>query len=964
MGGLAEANPEFGGMLGTTFNYVFEYQLEALQNGDRFYYLTRTQGTNILNQLEPSSFADLVIRNSELGGPYSTHLSGQLFITPDYILELDRGIAQEDYSPNGGFGNDPDDLAGLDPLGGSLFSAKVERDYTGATQIVDPETGITHDVGGTLQFFGGEHVVLGGTEGNDRLIGDIGDDTLWGDGGDDYLNGRDGADNVFGGDGDDIIEDRFGDDVLRGERGNDVISTSGGVDLVFGGAGIDYLLLGQDASEIFGGEGDDFILGSAGGDFLLGNEGSDWIEGGAGFDTLAGDNSDLFFNSPIIGHDVLFGHGDETDYDAESGDDIMGSGASVYRYEGMFGFDWGIAKNDNSAIDFDLTRTIFTTDFNDILRDRFDNVEALSGWDGDDVLKGDNKGHIFGVAGATAFDPLTADTLFFDIGANGDVVVDNVLNNAGVDRIDGFREWFDGAAVTLNTVAGTAEGDTFFRDGNVLMGGDGSDFILGRGGFDVIDGDAWLNVRIKIVIPDGPNAGTYSAESMSTDTAVAGPYAGKVFNTDVNGDPDFSSPAFGGRTLTSLMLDRTINPGAMSIVREIKYDNTNLTGPDKDIDTAAYQGVRTDYAIEGLDGPDAIGRAFDLNGDGFISITDLDNGTIRDVDPVTDLRRFDDTDLLKNIEQLQFAGLDGTLNTADDEFLRIDLTAPTDIRWNGVSTTNNLSPRAGEIIADLTTTDDDTTTGFVYSMEAGSSPFFSVSPEGVVTSTSNIGNNQNHVLSITTTDTTGAVYTEAFILSTLNNAANTMSFDEFDNIVYGRGGNDNLSGLGGDDNLFGQGGADTLNGGAGNDMLDGGAAADTLNGDDGDDILLGGAGNDTLNGGDGLDTLLGGNGRDTLTGGAGDDMLTGGNGVDTFVFGIGFGNDTITDFDDVGGGQDRIDLTAFSGMAGFGIMSVVNGSDTLITVSTAAGIAGTINIQGISGLAGTNNTIDSGDYIL
>ena len=77
IGGLAEATPEFGGMLGSTFNYVFEAQMENLQNGDRMYYLTRTQGQNILNQLEPNTFADLVMRNTELGDMYATHLNGR-----------------------------------------------------------------------------------------------------------------------------------------------------------------------------------------------------------------------------------------------------------------------------------------------------------------------------------------------------------------------------------------------------------------------------------------------------------------------------------------------------------------------------------------------------------------------------------------------------------------------------------------------------------------------------------------------------------------------------------------------------------------------------------------------------------------------------------------------------------------------------------------------------------------------
>ena len=106
IGGLAEASPEFGGMLGTTFNYVFEAQMEMLQNGDRMYYLTRTQGQNLLNQLEPNTFADLVMRNTELGDIYATHLNGALFTTPDLFLELDRGIAQEDYN-GAASGRDP-----------------------------------------------------------------------------------------------------------------------------------------------------------------------------------------------------------------------------------------------------------------------------------------------------------------------------------------------------------------------------------------------------------------------------------------------------------------------------------------------------------------------------------------------------------------------------------------------------------------------------------------------------------------------------------------------------------------------------------------------------------------------------------------------------------------------------------------------------------------------------------------
>ena len=66
IGGLAEsARAVFGGMLGTTFNHVFEKQMEDLQNGDRFYYLNRNQGLNLFHQLEANSFAELVMRNTD-----------------------------------------------------------------------------------------------------------------------------------------------------------------------------------------------------------------------------------------------------------------------------------------------------------------------------------------------------------------------------------------------------------------------------------------------------------------------------------------------------------------------------------------------------------------------------------------------------------------------------------------------------------------------------------------------------------------------------------------------------------------------------------------------------------------------------------------------------------------------------------------------------------------------------------
>jgi FG-GAP-like repeat len=88
-----------------------------------------------------------------------------------------------------------------------------------------------------------------------------------------------------------------------------------------------------------------------------------------------------------------------------------------------------------------------------------------------------------------------------------------------------------------------------------------------------------------------------------------------------------------------LMLNRTINPGQMSIVREIKSDDTNVSGVGMNNDTAIFQGPSANYSIEGRNLVNSIWAA-DTNGDGFISVQDSTG--------------VDGHDLLKNIEVLEF----------------------------------------------------------------------------------------------------------------------------------------------------------------------------------------------------------------------------------------------------------------------------------------------------------------------
>lgn len=450
MGGLAEKQMPFGGLLGSTFNFVFETQMEQLQDGDRFYYLARTAGLNFLSELEANSFASLIMRNSDV-----TRLPGDVFSTPDFILEVDQS---KQFTGLGVSGRD-------DPTeGGTIFSPLVVRNNPSTS---GPDTNY-------LKFNGGEHVVLGGTEGNDILISSIGDDTIWGDGGDDRIEGGDGVDILNGGAGNDIITDKGGDDNIKGGDGDDVINGGNGFDLIIAGSGSDFVVAGEDPKEVFGNQGNDFILGSSTFDTVFGDQGDDWIDGGGSADLLQGDMGDPFQVGTIFGNDVLIGGGGNDDYDAESGDDIMVMGSGTQRAEGMLGFDWAIHKNQATAADADLNFTGLLPPVVDNLKDRFDLVEGLSGWNQNDTLRGDDFGAAQLLTEAVA----------------GNVLTNHAINSTQqIDLIDGLQEFLDGML---------GLGQTSFAAGNIIMGGSGSDLIEGRGGNDLIDGDTWLNVRIAV----------------------------------------------------------------------------------------------------------------------------------------------------------------------------------------------------------------------------------------------------------------------------------------------------------------------------------------------------------------------------------------------------------------------------------------------------------------------------------
>ncbi len=499
VGGLAEKQMVFGGMLGSTFNYVFEKQMEDLQDGDRFYYLTRTAGLNLLTQLEGNSLSELVMRNTDLEG-----LPADSFSRPDLVFNI---------------GED-----------GSVLDNPETPDLNETSLI-------TRMADGTNRFGGGEHVVFNGRDtglnANDRIWSSEGDDTVRGNGGDDWVQGGDGNDNLIGGLGDDTLLDLNGDDTIKGGDGDDIISSGpgGGGDLNQGGRGKDYIIGGNDITETFAGAGDDFVFAGDSQDTVFGDDGDDWIEGGRGaFNLLQGDNGAPFANDiNEAGHDVLIGYGGETDYDAEGGDDIMLAGPGIQRNEGMRGFDWVTHQDDPRPADSDMDFTGLLPPTVENNRDRFDLVEALSGYNFDDTLRGDDR--------------VAADFV------NGEE--SHVLTPEGINRINGLADLVDGAL----------DVDGNFSGGNILIGGGGADIIEGRAGDDIIDGDAQLTVELRAVYRNGTVRTVRNMSQLNADVL-----AGLI-------DPG---------EITIVRRIETIAAGADTALFTGPADEYTITGPDAD----------------------------------------------------------------------------------------------------------------------------------------------------------------------------------------------------------------------------------------------------------------------------------------------------------------------------------------------------------------------------------------------
>ena len=597
IGGLAEATNLNGGLLGSTFNYVFQTSLENLQDGDRFYYLARTAGMNLLGQLEGNSFAELIQRNTD----GTNSLKADVFATADCKFQLG-------------------DLAGT-AAGFATFGATVADDPT--TTDCDESKLLQRKPDGTIRYRAVNSVdpvgingqsVYNGTSEVDRVIGGNDNDTFWGGLGNDVIDGSGGDDVALGGDGNDIVTDSNGADTLKGGPGNDAVDGGPDADLLLGGDGQDLLNGGTGDNVEFGGPGNDFIIAGTGADVTFGDGGDDWIEGSSGQDLLHGDHGAPFFDDPgqvAPGNDIFIGQVGGNVYDAEGGGDLMAQSAAIEKNSGGAGFDWAfhqfdaVPANDDMNINNNLAGPAQPIIVN---RDIWQETEAVSGYDFDDVIKGTSLNHSrIGGAGTSGCD---------------------VLDQNAVDRLSGLAAIVpqplpdDPAPVIAAAPSGTCPiTGNVWGDGDILIGGRGSDVIEGRGGDDIIDGDRFVQVRISVRDPLDP-----AVEIGSTDLL----------------EHKATSGTFGAGT-TSMTLQQAVfaglvDPGHLVAVREIVTPTVpppDCGAANLNCDTAVFSGPQDDYDIS------TIGDAIVVVATGGLA---------------------DGTDTLRNIEQLSFC--DGTIDAA------------------------------------------------------------------------------------------------------------------------------------------------------------------------------------------------------------------------------------------------------------------------------------------------------------
>ncbi len=752
-----------------------------------------------------------------------------------------------------------------------------------------------------------------GTAGNDYLSGFGLNNYLDGLGGDDTLIGNSGTDALLGGAGNDYLYGNAGNDVLNGGSGNDqLVGGSGSDTYVFGvGSGIDTvqdwgwdvaevdtvlvgqgvtpnsLFVTQDWASNPGGltlrlaQSDDQLViqnvntieqiqfadgtvwdqamiqarvqqvqtGTAGNDYLSGFGLNNYLDGGAGDDTLYGNSgTDALLGG--TGNDYLSGGSGNDVYVGGAGNDELQDFAGSDTY--VFGVgsgvdtvqDWGW---DVAEVDTVLVGQGVTPNSLFVTQDWASNPGGLTLRlaQSDDQLVIQNVNTIEQIQ--------FADRTVWDQATIQARVQQVQTGTEANDFLSGFglNNYLEGRGGD-DTLSGNSGTDA-------LLGGAGNDYLYGNAGNDVLNGGSG-------------NDQLYG--DLGSDTYVFGVGSGIDTVQDWGWDvADVDTVLVGpGVTPASLFVtqDWVTNPGGLTLRLaqsddQLIIQNVNsieqLQFADGTVwDQAAIQ-LRLQQSLTGTEGDDSLWGSAEANYMQGLGGNDSLSGN-------------DGNDVLLGGTGDDF--LNGGLG--DDIYdggagvdNLMDFSGSDTYRWgvgSGQDTVSDLDFGPGTI--DRVEVQGATPSDVTITRDWGVNPnaiTLRLNATGDALTLLDWFNPNGQIEEIRFAD--GTVWDQAAVLARLETT---------------------LTGTEGDDNLYGSELADTISGLAGND---------SLNGQAGNDILLGGTGDDFLNGGLGDDIYDGGTGVDNLM-----DF----SGSDTYRWGVGSGQDTVSDQDVGPGTIDRVEV--------------------------------------------------------
>jgi len=834
VGGLAE-RPVTGGMLGSTFDFIFAKQMIELQNADRFYYLNRLAGTNILAEIEAQLFSDLVMRSTGVENLYT-----DIFSTPDSSVNLGTATDRVFLS-----------LSQLSAAANTVNATDVHGNtvkVSTAGWVGSAATGYTFygnpgdylDARGVLNPNGKGNAseIIAGTDRNDRINGLGGNDTIWGKAGNDTIDGGLGNDYLHGEDGDDVITDADGDDLIWGDAGNDRINAGLGLDQVFGGSGNDTLYGGAGADVMEGGTGNDLMYGDNGvvnaagvmdaigdADLMAGGDGNDTLYGGGGDDGIdGGDGDDVIYGG--TGLNLLTGGLGNDQFIMEASSEGLGNamdgglGYDVVDYSASNG-TVPVAGGARTGININMSvpnPAVVAVPF-----DTFIDVEGLIGTRYNDTL----------VGGATIVNTYITDPLTgLPILSNGLLQLDLLAStgaSAGFQIADIFGAPVIGIDALGNPVLVAIDFNIDGGAGNdIVTGGDGNDTLNGGTGNDTLTGglgdDVYVVDSANDVIIEG-----WEIDPVTGLLAVD-PLTGANIPLLVQSTAD--------RVETTLGTYNLSTPALRQFLEDLTYTGAgNFTGTGNALDNI-ITGAGGNDNLSGLDGLDTL-----HGGAGNDTLTGGNGDDVLNGDAGND-------SLVGGAGNDQLNGGDGVdriIGGAGADTLRGGAGADRFVFTAAADTGNTVATR--DTILDFESGVDQIDLSAIDARPGGTINSFAwiadaaFSAQGQLRYRVDLGTGQV-VVEANTDNNNNTV--EFSIALTINSLPPTLLATDFIGVTAGGGGNQPQN----------PGTGPTINGTTGRNTLNGTTQSEAINGLAGNDTLNGGLGNDTLSGGTGNDVFV------------------------------------------------------------------------------------------------------------